>query len=172
MTPLAQCRGFTKSGQPCQMVAGADGWCFNHRPDPEAEQARREARSRGGAVGKAHTLDQVEVRFESAPDITRLLADICQWVLTGQVDTKTANSAVYAASAALRAFAQGTEATEPADPSQVRQDLANFLEEQADSMATDSIRVLVARLRRTETEDETGYDDHVEERGERREVVP
>ncbi|MBI2505055.1 MAG: hypothetical protein HYW07_17695 [Candidatus Latescibacteria bacterium] len=172
MTQLAPCRGFTKAGQPCQMVAGADGWCFNHRPDPEAAEARREARSRGGSVGKAHTLDQVDVRFESAPDVTRLLANICQWVLTGQVDAKTANSAVYAASAALRAFAQDTEATEPDTPYQVAQRLADFLEEQAERMEMDSIRALVARLRHTETEDETGYDGHMENRGEQREVIP
>lgn len=155
MTQLAQCRGFTKSGQPCQMVAGADGWCFNHRPDPEAEQARREARSRGGSVGKAHTLDQVDVRFESAPDVTRLLADICQWVLTGQVDAKTANSAVYAASAALRTFAQdGSPAGEdPEDPHMLAQQLADFLEEQAERMETDSIRELVTALRRTQETD-------------------
>ena len=155
ITQLAQCRGFTKSGQPCQMVAGADGWCFNHRPDPEAEQARREARIRGGSVGKARTLnpEQVEVRFESSRDVTTLLADLCQWVLTGQVDAKTANSAVYAASAALRTFDQSGvpagAAEEPGDPHTQAQLLADFLEEQAERMETDSIRELVAALRRT-----------------------
>ena len=104
-----QCKGFKKSGARCAAAAGADGWCFLHRPDPEAQAARQDARSRGGQVGKARTLepDQVEVRFESTQDVTHLLADICQWVLTGQVDAKTANAVVYAASAALRSLDQG-----------------------------------------------------------------
>jgi len=148
---MAQCQGFSKVGKPCQMDAGADGWCFSHRPDPEAQALRQEARRKGGLQGRAKTLGpaQLEVRFESAQDVTRLLADICQWVLTGQVDAKTGNAAVYAASATLRAFAQGTEGAETGDSSQIAQQLADFLEEQVDRMETDSIRALVARLRHT-----------------------
>lgn len=159
MTQLPQCRGFTKSGQPCQMMAGEDGWCFNHRPDPAAEEARREARSRGGSVGKARTLDltQVAVRFKSAQDVTNLLADLCQWVLTGQVDVKTANSAVYAASAALRTFDRGGipagAGAAPDNISQQARDLANWIEEQAERMETDSIRLLASALRDTPNTD-------------------
>lgn len=106
---MARCKAFTKDGKLCRMPGGADGWCFNHRPDPEAQAAQQAARSRGGKVGKARTLDpdQVEVNFESTQDVTHLLADICQWVLTGRVDAKTANAVVYAASAALRSLDQG-----------------------------------------------------------------
>ena len=91
------------------MPAGADGWCWNHRPDPEADIERQEARSRGGKVGKARVLepDAVAVDFQSTQDVTVLLSSICEWVLTGQVDAKTANAVVYAASAALRSLDQG-----------------------------------------------------------------
>lgn len=104
-----QCQGYTRAGHPCKMHAGSDAWCFNHRPGPEAEAERLEAASRGGKVGKARTLapEDVEVRFDSAQAVTGLLASICQWVLTGQVDPKTANAAVYAAGTALRGLDQG-----------------------------------------------------------------
>jgi|GEM_PF-3194236 len=165
------CKGFTKTGHPCEAPTGADGWCFTHRPDPEAQALRQEARRRGGSVCKARTLEQVEVRFESAADIAGLLANITQWVLTGQVDAKTGNAAVYSASAALRAFAQGTEAKEPDDLSQVAQRLADFLEEQVRRMESDSIRELVARLRHSEPDDEEGRDYRMSDRGDKREVV-
>ncbi len=106
---MAECQGYTKSGLPCKANAGADGWCWTHRPDPEAAEARRLARSAGGKAGKARTLNPgaVRVRFSSARDITGLLASICGWVLTGQIDSKTANAGVYAASAALRSLDAG-----------------------------------------------------------------
>jgi len=89
------------------MPAGADGWCFNHRPGAEA--AREEARRQGGKVGKARTLDPgaVQVDFQTTRDVTELLSSLCEWVLTGQIDAKTANAVVYAASAALRSLDQG-----------------------------------------------------------------
>jgi len=104
-----QCKGFKKDGTPCEAPAGADGWCFHHRPDPETEAARQEARSKGGQVGKARTLDPgaVQVDFQTTRDVTELLSSLCEWVLTGQIDAKTANAVVYAASAALRSLDQG-----------------------------------------------------------------
>jgi len=63
----------------------------------------------GGKAGRARTLDneEFEVRFDRAQDVTDLLASVCEWVLTGQVDVKVANAAVYAASAALRSLDAG-----------------------------------------------------------------
>ncbi len=106
---MEQCRGFAKNRKPCQMPAGSDGWCFNHRPDPEANAIRQEARSRGGQVGKARTLnpDEVSVDFQTTQDVTELLSSICEWVLTGRLDPKTSNAIVYAASAALRSLDKG-----------------------------------------------------------------
>ena len=107
---MAKCKGFTKTGKQCQMKAGADGWCFNHRPGVEAEEKRQAARSTGGKVGKAATLTSaaVKVSFDSAQDVTALLASVTGWVLTGQIDPKVANAAVYASSAALRSLDQGS----------------------------------------------------------------
>lgn len=106
---MIRCKGYAKSGKPCRMPAGSDGWCFKHRPGAEAEALRLAATSAGGSVGKARTLspDEVEVRFESAQDVTGLLASICQWVLTGAIDPKVANAATYTASAALRGLDAG-----------------------------------------------------------------
>lgn len=91
------------------MIASADGWCWAHRPGPEAEDARRDAAREGGKVGTARTLspEEVSVKFGSAQDVTGILASICQWVLSGQIDPKVANAAVYAASAALRSLDAG-----------------------------------------------------------------
>lgn len=106
---MTQCQGSTIAGKPCQMPAGSDGWCFNHRPDSRAKEAREEARRRGGQVGKACTLtpDEVSVDFRTTQDVTELLSSICEWVLTGRLDPKTSNAIVYAASAALRSLDQG-----------------------------------------------------------------
>ena len=106
---MTKCKGFTKSGQPCKMDAGKDGWCFNHRPGAEAEAERQTARSTGGKVGKAATLspEDVKVSFDSAQSVTALLASVTEWVLTGRIDPKVANAAVYASSAALRSLDVG-----------------------------------------------------------------
>jgi len=103
------CKGYTKNGTPCEATAGADGWCFHHRPDAEAQAARQDARRKGGQVGKARTLDpsELNVDFRTAQDVTELLSSICEWVLTGRLDSKTANAGVYAISAALRFLDQG-----------------------------------------------------------------
>ena len=106
---MSTCKGYTKAGEPCRMKAGADGWCFNHRPGPEAEEARKEAARKGGRTGRAQTLspEEVKVEFDSAQDVTGLLGSVCEWVLSGQIDARVANAAVYAASAALRSLDAG-----------------------------------------------------------------
>jgi hypothetical protein len=106
---MAKCQGFRKDGKRCGMHAGADGWCVNHRPGSEAEKARYETARAGGRVGRARTRapEDVTVKYESAADVTCLLASVTAWVLTGAIDSKVANAAVYAASAALRSLDQG-----------------------------------------------------------------
>jgi hypothetical protein len=80
-----------------------------HRPGPAAEEQRQEARRRGGQVGKTRTFEagQVSVAFTSTADVTRLLADLCAWMLSGQIDPNVGNGVVYACATALRSLDQG-----------------------------------------------------------------
>jgi uncharacterized small protein (DUF1192 family) len=108
---MATCMAKRRDGSPCQAAAGIDGYCFRHRPGEEAESARKEASSMGGKSGRTYpTLDEAEVSdivFDHARAVTRFCASIAKWVLSGRVDSKSANAAILAASTALRALDSG-----------------------------------------------------------------
>ena len=62
----------------------------------------------GGRSGRTYpTLDETEVSvitFDNARTVTQFCANIAKWVLSGRVDSKSANAAILAASTALRAL--------------------------------------------------------------------
>ncbi len=109
---MATCKGKKKNGQPCGATAGADGYCFRHRPGKDAAAARKEASARGGKGGRMAppTLDESEVEsisFDGAKSITDFCCRVAQWVLSGQIDAKSGNCAILAASTALRSLDTG-----------------------------------------------------------------
>ena len=73
---MNKCKGFTKNGKPCRMPAGADGWCFNHRPGTEAEAERQTARSIGGKVGTLRIAVPVTISKQAAPGEVTLQGEL------------------------------------------------------------------------------------------------
>jgi uncharacterized small protein (DUF1192 family) len=108
---MEKCEAVTKDGLHCKAAGGVDGFCFRHRPGEGAENARQEASSKGGRSGRTYpTLDDAdvaEIAFNNAKKVTDFCGLVARWVLSGRVDSKSANAAILAASTALRALGSG-----------------------------------------------------------------
>lgn len=99
------CQISTKSGKPCR-AAPVHGktYCFQHSPD---EQAKFDARSKGGKVGFHKVLPAgFSYVLSTRRDVQRMLADVANKVLCGEIDHKLANTASYVAMTMLKAFAK------------------------------------------------------------------
>lgn len=104
------CLGRTADGRACTARPQAGSrYCFFH--DPEAAEARLEARRAGGRERSRRlvTLPETEsdLRLDTVADVTRLLGDTINRVRKGTLDVRVANTVGYLAGVLLRSLEVG-----------------------------------------------------------------
>lgn len=109
MTSTArQSHATTRTGAPCQVAALVDSdYCFTH--DPAAADARRAARSKGGAARHGRTIGTTDapaalVRVETTADIVQLLGRAINDTLSLENSLNRARTIGYLALAACKAL--------------------------------------------------------------------
>ena len=99
-----RCRGVRRDGTPCGAQAGPSGWCWAH--DPDHEEARRAARSRGGK-GKATARRLDKLVPATLKPVVGTLLDALEEVHQGDLDPKRASAMAALAGAVGRLYQTG-----------------------------------------------------------------
>jgi hypothetical protein len=108
------CEAPKVDGEPCQAAARPGSrFCIFH--DPECQQQRDEARSKGGKERMRRVAvlpeDAADLPLETVADVTRALAVTFNQVRRGQLDAKVGNCLGVLAGVLLRAF-EGSDLAE------------------------------------------------------------
>jgi hypothetical protein len=98
------CKATRKNGQPCQALAGDDGFCFGH--SPRLAEARRGGSSRGGKHKRSEAR-AARLLPEALRPILHHLIDGMVAVVRGSMDPRVGSTLASMAAAVVRVYEAG-----------------------------------------------------------------
>ena len=101
-----QCNFIKENNEQCQANAISDSkFCFSH--DPNMEEAKRIATTRGGMAPKKNYDPLPPIKIDDSKDIVRLLVTTISEVRQGEIDIRVANCVGFLAGHLIKAFEIG-----------------------------------------------------------------
>jgi len=100
---MRKCQFIKSDGEECKANAMRDNeFCFSHNPDMEEE--RMSAVSRGGRAPRKAYEPLPEVKIENTKDVVNLLSTTISEVRAGSVELRVANCIGYLSGHLIKAF--------------------------------------------------------------------